>query len=345
MTDSKRTASQTGPDGALTAEMVITVAAPVTARDIPIIEGFLQEAVAVMSGRFRYWEVLLVDHGVGDGLIERVEALQKTLPNIRLVRLSRAHDQEVALLAALECSIGDFVVLMDADRDPPQRIPDLIAAGAAGYDAVVGTTKDKGPRSFLRRWASRRFYGLLRQLTGHQIDPGATNFRAFSRRIVNSLVRIRERNPYLKYLTEYVGFRQTVLPYDRIDRSGRPHDPGWIDLVNQAISVIVANSNKPLRWVALTGLAGSGFTLIYGIAALIIGLLRGRVDEVSAAEGWASTNVFTAAMFFVLFAMMAVLSEYVQKILEESRQRPLYYVAYESNSSVIEQYKRSLNVV
>ena len=345
MSEPQTTAVPPPQDGTFTAEMVITVAAPVTSRDVPILETFLQDTIAVMGARFRYWEVLLVDHGAADGVVQAVEALQRRLPNIRLVRLSRAHDEEVAMLAALECSIGDFVVLMDPDRDPPQRIPDLIAACATGYDAVIGTTVDKGPRSFLRRWASRRFYALLGSLTGHRIDPGATNFRAFSRRIVNSLVRIRERNPYLKYLTEYVGYRQTMMPYVRIDRSGRPQDPGWIGLINQAISVIVANSNKPLRWVALTGLAASGFTLVYGLAALTIGLLRGRVDEVSAAQGWASTNVFNAAMFFLLFAMMAVLSEYVQKILEESRQRPLYYVAYESNSSVIDEYKRSLNVV
>lgn len=325
--------------------MVITVAAPVTERDVPIIEAFLLDASAVLASRFRYWELLLVDHGAGDGLVARVETLQARVPNVRLVRLSRAHDEEVAIFAALDCSIGDFVVLMDADRDPPAMIPEMIGLAAAGYDAVIGTTPDKGPRSILRRWASRRFYALLGRLTGHRIDPDATNFRAFSRRIVNSLVRIKERQPYLKYLTEYVGFRQTVLSYRRLARSGRPRDPGWLELINQAINVIVANSNKPLRWVALTGLAASGVTLVYGIAALVIGLLRGRVDEVTAAQGWASTNVFNAAMFFLLFSMMAVLSEYVQKILEESRDRPLYYVAYESTSSVIDQYKDSLNVV
>lgn len=332
-------------NGSLNAEMVITVAAPVTDRDVSIVEPFLRDVTSVMRAGFHYWEVLLVDHGVGDGLVQRVEQLQKELPNVRLIRLSRAHDEEVAMLAALDCSIGDFVVLMDADRDPPDRIPDMIATCASGYEAVVGTTADKGRRPLLRRWASRRFYALLGRLTGHRIDPGTTNFRAFSRRIVDSLVRIKERNRYLKYLTEYVGFRQTTISYERIDRSGRPHELGLLDLTNRAISVIVANSNKPLRWVALTGLAASGFTALYGLAALLIGVLRQRIDGVSAAQGWASTNTFNAAMFFMLFSMMAVLSEYVQRILEESRQRPPYYVAYESNSSVIDQYKRSLNVV
>lgn len=332
-------------DGTINAEMVVTVAAPVREQDLSIVEPFLRETSAVMSTRFRYYEILLVDHGVGDGLIGHVEQLQRTIPNVRLVRLSRAHDQEVALLAALDCSVGDFVVLMDPDQDPPERIPDLIAGCAQGFDAVVGTTSKKGPQPLFRRVGSVLFYRLLGRLTGYRIDPGVTNFRGFSRRIVNSLVRIKERNPYLRYLTEYVGFRQTTMPYVRISRSGRPRVPGYGESFNQAISVLVANSNKPLRWAALSGLIASGVTLAYGLTAIVIGLLKEKVSGISAAQGWASTNTFNAAMFFLLFGILAVLSEYVQKILDESRQRPLYHVAYESNSSVVEEYKRSLNVV
>ena len=228
VSDSETTRVQRTIDGGLNAEMVITVAAPVTARDGPIIEAFVVDTIAVMSTTFSYWELLLVDHGTDDGLIAPIEALQQRLPNIRLVRLSRAHDEEVAMLAALECSIGDFVVLMDTDRDPPQRIPDMIRACAAGYDAVVGTTADKGGRSLPRRWMSRRFYALLGRLTGHRIDPGATNFRAFSRRIVNSLVRIKERNPYLKYLTDTSASGRRSCPMsESAAAAGRPTWAGW----------------------------------------------------------------------------------------------------------------------
>ena len=341
MTDSQHLDPATPPNGAINDEMVVTVAAPVQERDVPILEGFVREAGAVLAARFSYYEILLVDHGTGDGLARKVEELAREIPNLRLLRLSRSYDEEIAFFAALDCSIGDFVVLMDLDHDPPALIPEMISTCASGFDAVIGKTTDKGPRPLVRRIGSVLFYKLLGALTGHAMDPGATNFRAFSRRIVNSLVRIKERNLYMKYLTEYVGYKQTYIYYERIDRSGQPHTPGLLASLNQAVNVLVANSNKPLRGVAFIGVLASGLNLLYGVFVILNRLLQ----MFDSAQGWASTNMFNAVMYFLLFSMLAVLSEYVLKILEESRRRPLYYVAYESNSSVVDQYKDALNVV
>lgn len=331
-------------DAALHRDTVITVAAPVRDDDAGFVEAFVRETSAVMAKQFAYYEILLIDHGHGDALIQQIERLQADLPRVRLVRLSRAHPTEIAYYAALDCSIGDFVVLMDPDRDPPSLIPTMIEQCAAGNDAVIGKVADKR-QSFLRRQGSLLFYWLLGRLTGHAIDADVTEFRAFSRRIVNSLVRIKDRNLYMKYLTEYVGYQQTHVEYERISRSGQRERTGLLVSTSQAVSILVANSNKPLRAVALVGLVASAVNLAYAAFAFAIGVLRDSVAAVTAAEGWASTNVFNAVMFFLLFAMLAVLSEYVQRILEESQQRPLYYIAYESNSSVVDQYRDSLNVV
>ena len=331
-------------DASLHRDTVITVAAPVRDDDAGFVEAFLREVSAVMSERFAYYEILLIDHGHGDALVKKIEHLQVELPRVRLVRLSRAHPTEIAYYAALDCSIGDFVVLMDPARDPPALIPVMIDRCAEGNDAVIGKVADKR-QSFIRRRGSLLFYWLLGRLTGHAIDADVTEFRAFSRRIVNSLVRIKDRNLYMKYLTEYVGYQQARVEYERISRSGQPDGAGLLASTSQAIGILVANSNKPLRAVALVGLLASGVNLTYAIFALAIGILRDSVAGISAAEGWASTNVFTAVMFFLLFAMLAVLSEYVQRILEEAQQRPLYYIAYKSNSSVVDQYRDSLNVV
>jgi len=278
-------------DGAIHADMVITVAAPVRDDDADFVEQFVRETDAVMAQHFKYFEILLVDHGAGDRLIAVVEALQTEVPRLRLVRLSRAHNAEIAYYAALDCSIGDYVVLMDADRDPPALIPKMIEQCASGTDAVVGKTADK-QRGLLHRLGSVVFYKLLDRMTGHSIDPDLTDFRAFSRRIVNSLVRIKDRNLYMKYLTEYVGYKQSHMQYDRISRSGRPEGMGILASTSRAVSILVANSNKPLRAIALVGLLASGVNLVYALFALSIGLFSESVDAISAAEGWASTNVF-----------------------------------------------------
>ena len=109
-------------DTSLHRDTVITVAAPVRDDDAGFVEAFVRETSAVMAKQFAYYEILLIDHGHGDALIQEIERLQADLPRVRLVRLSRAHPTEIAYYAALDCSIGDFVVLMDPDRDPPSMI-------------------------------------------------------------------------------------------------------------------------------------------------------------------------------------------------------------------------------
>ena len=149
----------------------------------------------------------------------------------------------------------------------------------------------------------------------------------------------------MKYLTEYVGYKQTHLDYKRINRTGRSRDDGIMKSVDMALNIIIANSNRPLRIAAFVGLGASFMNLLYIVFILGIHFLRPRVIWIDAAQGWASTNLFAAVMFFLLFSMLAVLSEYVLKILQETQDRPLYYIAYESNSSVLDQYRESINVV
>ena len=345
MTESTTPHPAAVPDGGFNAEMVITVAAPVRDEDIGIIEGFLQDTQAVLERSFTYYEILLVDHGVTEALAHEVERLQERIPNVRLVRLSRAYDEQIAFFAALDCSIGDYVVLMEINSDPPQRIPDLVRTCSTGYDAVIGKTQAKREASLFRRAASVTFYRILEMMTGQAIDPNSTNFRAFSRRIVNSIVRIKDKNLYMKYLTEYVGYRQTLLPYERITRGARERAHTFTRSAGRALDIIIANSNKPLRIAAFVGVAASFVNLAYVVFVLFIALLQERVEGIDAAQGWASTNLFNAVMFFLLFLMLAVLSEYVLKILQEAQARPLYHVAYESNSSVVDRFRQSSNVV
>ena len=150
MSEASPTTNERPPDAAMNAEMVVTVASAVRDGDVEIIDAFVEETNAALQGRFNYYEILLIDHGADDALAKRVEELQQRIPNVRLVRLSRAYDEEVAFFAALDGSIGDYVVLMDANFDPPDRVPDLIGQCIAGYDAVIGKTADKGKATFLR---------------------------------------------------------------------------------------------------------------------------------------------------------------------------------------------------
>lgn len=313
--------------------------------DSEIIEDFVREISNILSGSFTYYEVLLIDNGSIDFTDQKIRTLQGTFPNLRLIRLSRPHHIETALAAGLENSLGDYVVVMDANTDPPDLIPSLIEAAVAGNDVVIAVRENREDQPFIRRRAAVIFYKVASKLLGFSLQPNATHFRVFSRQVVNSLSRIGNKNRYLKYLNALVGFKQVHLPYRRIQRpQAHKKDPGLFKLVLAGLDIIISNSPAPLRLASLLGFISSSLSLIYFAYVLIVTIVKQKI-----AEGWITTNLMISTMFFLLFLILTILSEYIARILEESKDRPLYFIEYESHSTVssfkTEAISNSVNVV
>jgi polyisoprenyl-phosphate glycosyltransferase len=317
----------------------------VLANDHDIIDGFVAETSRTLAANYRYYELLLVDNGSSDGVDQRVQVLQKEVPNLRLIRLSRPHDVEIALAAGLDNSLGDYVVIMNAEHDPPGLIPALVERAAAGSDVVIAELRSRDGQPLARKLLARIFYRFASRMLGYPLQPNATHFRVFTRQVVNSISKIGNKSRYLKYLNALVGFRQTHVPYDRAYR--RPHRRRERELLKPILSgidIIISNSAAPLRFASLVGVGASFLSLIYCGYVLAVTLVKRQV-----AEGWVTTNLMTSAMFFLLFVIITILAEYVARILEEAKDRPLYFVEYETNSSVAsfkeEVMSRTVNVV
>jgi dolichol-phosphate mannosyltransferase len=326
-------------------EVCVTVAAVVNAEDRDVIEAYVLDILGVLTRHYRYFELLLIDNTGASDLAAQLEALQHSLPNIRLIKLSRTYEEEIAYTAALDHSIGDFVVLMAPRTDPPELVPEFVQRCREGLDVVVGRYDRRKEEGWLRHWAAARFYRLLQAMTGYAIEPNAALFRVLSRRVVNAITRIKDKERYLKYLTAYVGYKHRYVPYERLRRAPARKPRGWGEALRLGMDIIVTYSDKPLRLLSLAGVAASLASFLYIVFVLLIALFKDAVPGIRAAEGWASTNAFTAGMFFLLFSMLAVLSEYVLKVLNETQQRPLYHVAYETTSSVLEEQRERVNVV
>jgi polyisoprenyl-phosphate glycosyltransferase len=325
-------------------DLCISVAVVVTDGNAGIIDAYAADMSDTLARSFRYFELLLVDNtGLGE-VAGRLEDLLKQLPNVRLLKLSKRYAEEIAFTAALDHSIGDFVVLMDPDTDPTALVPVFVHRCADGLDAVVGSYDRRKEQGRLGQWGAAVFYRLLRAMTGYTIEPNTSHFCVLSRRVVNAITRIKDKERYLKYLTAYVGYKHGTIAYERIHRGATSTPRGFWASVWFGIDMIVTYSDKPLRLLSLAGVLASFISLLYIVFVLLIAFFKDAVG-LSAAEGWASTNAFNAAMFFLLFSMLAVLSEYVLKVLNEAQQRPLYHVAYESNSVVLEEQRGRVNVV
>ncbi|WP_123042245.1 glycosyltransferase family 2 protein [Cohnella candidum] len=308
--------------------------------DEAILESYLMETGQVLQQCCEKYEIVLIDNGSTDRTGALIQTLQKQMVNIRLLTLSRHYDEEHARIAALDHCIGDIVVLMDVNFDPPSVIPAMLKQMNGGYDIVIGERTNRNDERFVDRAAAKAFYRISQWLTGFRIDPNQTDFVALSRKTVNSLVQIRDRSRYLKYLKLEVGYKRTTVKYDRIQRNREKKRRGILESFGFAVEMIFTNSDKLLRTVSLLALFVSMINLVYVIYVLLVALFKRNV-----AEGWTTTSLVNASMFGLLFIILSIIGVYISSILKETKKGPLYYVTDESNSSMIYQNVEKKNIV
>ncbi len=319
-------------------DILVSITA-VIAEDISDLEQRIQRTMDILAQQYRYYEFLVVDSGCVPGVSARIEALQRSLPNVRFMRLSRRYGREVAMTAALDHCIGDYVVLMDLGSDPPEQIPALISKALSGYDAVIAEPS-RTAESFMERLITRAFYGAASRVLGFQLRPEESCYRVLSRRIVNSMVRIKSKNRYLSWLSASVGYRQSSIHYEPANVPSKARARNLLRRMFTAISIVVSNSAAPLRFASLLGILASFANLIYLFYIFAVTLVKHRI-----AEGWITTSLTQTTMFLLLFLIISILAEYTARILDETKDQPLYFVEYETNSSVATPAPDRLNVV
>ncbi|PLR84337.1 glycosyltransferase family 2 protein [Bacillus sp. V33-4] len=308
----------------------IVSVATILNNDEKILDSFIEETSSILSDHFSNYEIVLVENGSRDNSLTKIKELQNKFRNIRLTGLSKQYDDEIARTAALDNSIGDYVILMDINYDPPSLIPDMIDKALSGYDLVIGERNNRKDDNLFERISAKMFYSLSKSLTGYNINPNYSDYVCISRKMVNSLVQIRDRSRYLKYLNLEVGFKQTAIKYDRIKRSNNGNKKNFFNKLGFALEVIVTNSDKLLRWSALFGFFISFINLFYLLYIVLVAVFKKDV-----AAGWISSSLVNTTMFFFLFLLLSIISVFISSVLKETKKGSLYYVSEETNSSVI----------
>ncbi len=318
-------------------EALVSVCAVLT-DDIAALDSFIDEVTRMLADSFRYYELLLIDNAADPGVGEAVQVWQHRVPNVRMLRLSRRYGTEIALAAALDNSIGDYVVVAEIAADPVWMIKSMVETAISGHDVVIAES-DRSGEPILRKWLIYLFCRMASVLLGYTLRPNATYFRVFSRKAVNSLVRIRSKNRYLRCLNGMVGFSQASIPYRRLS-TGKRSKRGFLGSAGAAVDIIISNSAAPLRLASLLGLGASIANVLYFGYILVVTLVKRRL-----AEGWLTTSLTSTTMFFFLFVILTILSEYVARILDEAKDQPLYFVESELNSDVASFGNNRLNIV
>ncbi len=271
------------------------------------------------------WELVLVDDGSGDRTWEIVSEASGKDPRVRGVRLSRNFGLQAAATCALRSARGRAVVLMDGDlQDPPEMIPEMVERWRDGAEVVYTVKTERGERP-LRKLCFSLFHRLFRRLAGPEMVPGAGLFSLMDRRALAAMLGFTERHRYLPGLRFWIGFRQEEIEFRRPARAAASPKQTFRRLVRLALDGILSFSKLPLRLAAVLGLAVAVLAFAGMLAVVGIKLLSDL-----AIPGWAS--FMTAITFFggVQLLFLGVIGEYVGRIYDEVKGRPIYLVAEET---------------
>jgi dolichol-phosphate mannosyltransferase len=313
---------------------MISVVIPVYNEEELISELHRQVADAV-GPLGRAWEVVYVNDGSRDRSLELLLEAQKADPHVVIVDLSRNWGHQPALSAGLSVARGEAVVLMDGDlQDPPAVITALVAAWEQGAEVVVAERRSRSERG-LRAWLFPAFYRVLGFLSDYPIPLNAGIFGLLDRRAVDAINRLTESNRYLPGLRAWVGFRTEVVHYDRAERAaGEPKQGIW-RLVRYAFDAIFSFSYKPLRLTLVAGMLTASFALFYGIVLIAVRLLGLGLFGLPVVNGYTSTIVSILFLGGVQLLSIGLLGEYIGRIYDEVKRRPLFLIhrTYQSESA------------
>ncbi|WP_431635837.1 glycosyltransferase family 2 protein [Dyella sp. KULCS107] len=287
-----------------------------------VLDDFHARLLAVVDGLAVDTHVLYVDDGSQDDTWERI-VRHCTDARVAGLRLSRNFGKEAALTAGLDAVSEGAAVVIDADlQDPPELIPALIEPWQAGYDVVYATRSARAGESALKRFTAAAFYRVMERLSDTPLPRDTGDFRLLSRRALDALGQLRERQRFMKGLFAWIGYRQTSIRYERDPRFAGDTKWNYWRLSQLAVEGITSFSTAPLRLATWVGLGAAAFAFVYGLWVMAKALLWG--DPV---RGYPTLMVVILFLGGVQLLALGVIGEYLGRNYAESKQRPLYFIA------------------
>jgi glycosyltransferase involved in cell wall biosynthesis len=267
-------------------------------------------------------EVVLVDDGSRDASYELMVAVNREDPRFKVLQLSRNFGHQIAITAGMDVAAGQAVIVMDADlQDPPEVILQMAARWQEGYEVVYAVREHREGETAFKRKTATLFYGLQRRLAEIDQPVEVGDFRLVDRKALNAFLQMRERNRYVRGMFSWVGFRQTAVPYVRASREAGNSKYPLRKMIRLALDGFVGFSTAPLRFALTLGLAMAVASVLYGITAIAV-----KLAGVAYVPGYASLLVTITFLSGVQLMVIGMVGQYVGRIYDEVRARPLYLV-------------------
>lgn len=288
----------------------------------PVAKESYKRLKQVMDSTQEEYELIFVNDGSRDKTEEIISEICKQDKNVRLINFSRNFGHQTAITAGMDYSSGQAVVVIDADlQDPPEVILEMIAKWKEGYDVVYGQRLKRKGETFFKKVTAKMFYRLLAAMTSVDIPVDTGDFRLIDRKVCDVMSSLTEKNRYVRGLVSWVGFRQTAVTYVRDERFAGETKYPLKKMLKFAMDGITTFSYKPLKISTYIGFLVSALSFVYLIVVLCL-----RLFTDTTVTGWASTLAVSLMFNGVILMMLGIIGEYIGRIYDETKNRPLYIV-------------------
>ncbi|MBW5447236.1 glycosyltransferase [Cohnella sp. CFH 77786] len=276
----------------------------------------------VMKATGEPYEMIFVNDGSRDRSAEIIRGIAFADESVKLIEFSRNFGHQIAITAGMDYAAGDAVVIIDADlQDPPELIPEMIDRWKSGYEVVYAKRIKRNGETRFKKWSASLFYRVLRASTDISIPVDTGDFRLIDRKVCDQMKRLPEKNRFVRGLVSWVGFRQTSVEYERDERLAGETKYPLKRMIKLSVDGITSFSYKPLKLAGYAGMLLSATGFLYLLYVLYMAIFTSRTGQ-----GWPSLiGVMLIFNGFVLI-MLGILGEYVGRIYEETKGRPLYIV-------------------
>jgi glycosyltransferase involved in cell wall biosynthesis len=311
------------PDSHSRVPALLSVVAPVC-NEQELIEAFVKRACAAVADYT--FELVLVNDGSSDSTADLLDRMACEDSRVRVIHLSRNFGHQAALTAGLEHARGDVVAMIDADlQDPPELIPRMIEQWEHGSDVVYAVREQRQGETAFKLATASWFYKLFDKLAQVDLEPNSGDFRVLDRRALDALLSMTERSRFLRGMTVWVGFTQTAVPYERDARSAGETKYTLRKMLRFSLDAIASFSHLPLQLATYAGLLSAGIAFV--AIPVVLGL---RLTD-SYLPGFGTITILILLIGGIQLIALGVIGEYVGRIYDEVKHRPLYIVREERN--------------
>lgn len=294
-----------------------------------VVEECYARLTGIMQGTGFNYELVFIDDGSRDRTLDLLEDIAKRDRLVRVYSFSRNFGHQVAITAGIDKARGDAVIVIDADlQDPPELIHKMIKLWEQGYDVVYAKRKKRIGETRFKLMTARIFYRFLDKLSEIKIPVDTGDYRLIDRKVADVLRKMPERNRYVRGMVSWAGFRQTPVEYERQERFAGTTKYPLKKMLKFAFDGIVSFSSKPLKLSQYLGF----FAVLVAMAIFIYAVIYRLVGGRNLVYGWASIMTTVTFLGGVQLISVGILGEYIARMYDESKNRPLYIIAKEINN-------------